>query len=80
MPRGRPKGNPLAPLGFRVGEPVKVSSQSQFDGFKLGLTTGICRYDGGIEVWLTGDSTPDQSVYACIQTERGDTIVSIEKK
>lgn len=78
--RGRPKKKVPLPHGFEEWQPVKVSCASQFKGFKLGVIAGHCKHnDGGIYVWLTGASTPDNSVYACIQTERGDTIVGIEK-
>lgn len=75
---GRPRKEVLLPLGLREGQPVKVSG-SEFKGFKLGLVVGLCKHnDGGIYVWLTGDSRPGFSVYTCIQTERGDTIQRIE--
>ena len=75
---GRPRNEVQ---GFKVYEPVKVSSKSQFRGYKLGLVQGPCKYkDGGITVLMTSESSADESVYRCIQIERGDTIVSIEKK
>jgi hypothetical protein len=76
---GRPKKpQPALPLGLREGQPVKVTG-IEFKGAKLALIVGWCKHnDGGIYVWLTGDSTPGHSVYACIQTERGDTIEGIE--
>jgi hypothetical protein len=66
------------PNGLRYSAPVKVTS-SEFSKPKLGILVGWCKYnDGGFEVWLTGDSTPGHSVYACINPEKGDTIQGIE--
>jgi hypothetical protein len=75
---GRPRKEANLPFGLRESQPVRVTGL-EFKGVKLGLVVGPCRYnDGGINVWLTGDSTPGHSVYTCIQTERGDTIKGIE--
>ena len=77
---GRPSKQPPFPDGLKPWSPVKVTG-AEFKGAKLGLIVSWCKYnDGGIYVWLTGESTADQSVYTCIQTERGDTIVGIEKR
>lgn len=72
---GRPRKPLPLPTGFQRGEPVKVTSP-ELKGVKGGLIVGLCK-EGGIEIWLTGDSTPGHSVYACIHTERGDTIESV---
>jgi hypothetical protein len=58
---------------------VRISSKSQFNGFKLGLISGPCKYDDGITVQLTNPSQEGVAQYACIQTERGDTIVPLIK-
>lgn len=66
------------PGGLEYNHPVKVTS-SEFKTPKLGILLGYCKYnDGGFEVWLTGDSQPGHSVYACINPEQGDTIQGIE--
>lgn len=75
---GRPKRLLPLPDGLRRGQPVKVKGE-EFKGIKLGLIADVCKNDGGIIVWLTGDSSPEKSVYTCIQTDRGDTIESVEK-
>lgn len=76
---GRPKKELPIPNGLRRGMPVKVTG-AEFEGIKLGLIVDMCKYkDGGISVWLTAESSHGQSVYTCIQTERGDTIESVEK-
>ena len=76
--RGRPKKALPLPDNLERNQAVKVTS-NEFRGPKLGIIMGLCKYnDGGIEVWLTGDSTPGHSVYACIKPEQGDTIQGIE--
>ena len=77
MPRGRPRKIIQLPAGFRFGQPVKIRSDEHKEP-KLGLISEVCKKDGGIIVWLTGESIPGFSVYACIQPERGDTIEAIE--
>ncbi len=75
---GRPRKIEQLPFGLREGQPVKVSG-IEFKGYKLALVVGNCKHkDDGILIWLTTESTPGQSVYACIQVERGDTIIGIE--
>lgn len=74
------KPRPPFPNGIQENDPVKVTSKD-FKGIKLGLVMDWCKHnDGGIYVWLTGDSKPGFSVYACIQPERGDTIEGISVK
>ena len=77
MPRGRPKKVIVFPLGLHQGQPVKVTCV-EYDKPKLGLVAEICKYDGGIRVWLTAESRNGVSKYVCIQPERGDTIEGIE--
>jgi len=75
---GRPRKIQPLPFGLREGQSVKVSGL-EFKGYKLALVVSNCKHnDGGIYVWLTTESTPGHSVYACIQVERGDTIIGIE--
>ncbi len=65
------------PDNLRYNQSVKVSNKEYKN--KLGILLGWCKYnDGGFEIWLTGDSTPGHSVYACIKPEEGDTIQGIE--
>ena len=75
--RGRPKKELPLPEGLTRNQAVWVTSP-QFRSKKKGIIMEMCRYDGGINVWITEDSTNDLSVYACIQVERGDTIESAE--
>lgn len=67
------------PLPFYAGMPVKISSEHQFKGFKLGLISGPCKFDEGITVNLTNPKFSDIAEYVCIQIGRGDTITPIEK-
>lgn len=75
--RGRPKKVLPLPEGLVRNQVVWVTS-AEFRNRKKGIIMELCRYDGGIKVWITEDSTNDLSVYACIQVERGDTIESAE--
>ena len=78
MPRPR-KELPFPP-GIRKGLPVKVTSP-EFRGIKAGLVADMCKTkDGGITVWLTGDSTRELSVYVCIKPEEGDMLESLEER
>lgn len=77
MTRGRPKTKSKLPLGLREGQPVKITC-SEYDKPKLGLVAELCKYDGGIKVWLTAESQNGISKYVCIQPEKGDTIEGIE--
>jgi len=75
---GRPKKELPIPNGLRRGMSVKVKVPDYKD-IKLGLIYDMCPHkDGGITVWLTGESSPGFSVYTCVQIERGDTIESVE--
>jgi len=75
---GRPKKELPIPSGLRRGMPVKIKVP-EYRETKLGLIYDMCPHkDGGIRVWLTGESRPGFSVYTCVQIERGDTIESVE--
>jgi hypothetical protein len=57
---------------------VKVSQPDSFQGIKLALYTGECKYnDGGLKVFLIDKEAPYKDV--CIQIDRGDTIESVQE-
>jgi len=64
-------------MEFKSLEPVKITSESNFPGTKLGFYLGKCKKDGGYKVYLSDREFPLSEV--CVLPERGDTIVSITK-
>lgn len=63
------------PLGFKQGQYVTITSPT-FKGTKLGIISGVCKYDGGIWVWVPTEGAQ----YECILPERGDTIALLMKE
>jgi hypothetical protein len=64
------------PEPFKMYDYVKVSVGTHFKGFKLGIIEGMCK-SGEIAVYLVDDTLITR--HACVDTERGDTIVKITK-
>jgi len=63
-------------MDFKEGNHVKVSVAHQFKGYKIGTITGTCK-DGHPLVYIHDPDLITKT--ACIDPERGDTIVKITK-
>ena len=75
--RGRPRKVTALPPGFRFGQAVKIKLV-EYKKPRLGLISHVCKYDGGIQVQLTNSTVEGVIEYACVRTEQGDTLETIE--